>query len=250
MKFTGLSFVIFIPALFLSTICLAQRENMAPDGFVLVEENFAIDMQKMPLLFMSDARTDFRNKNYGEAASDIKTAARLIGVEAKQTQSSDARGELLIEEGILTRLAKDLSDGKVTTLRELNTRLADSSYHQAAHHRLRAVEAWSAHQYKNAGHEMALATDTLDQAAKWADRELEKTTTTSIGEIQKVSGELKKGTGWTAAEVKKQMASLDTVISRFGKDIGMGGESVTSSAAKKQPAETGSTSGTTRSVKP
>jgi hypothetical protein len=161
-------------------------------------------------------------------------------------QSSDSRAELLTEARILTRLGQDLGSGKVISVEDFNARLADSAYHQAAHHRLRAVEAWSDHQYKRAGHEMSLAADAIGQGASWTGRGFEKATSASLSEIHDITEELKNGTGWTEAEVKKQMANLDTVVTRFGNDLGINRTSGTASA-KKQPKENGTTSGTTQS---
>jgi hypothetical protein len=259
MKLTGLHLVLVLPLIFFSLISVAavsqkspaaaSKKNIEPDGYVLVQEDFALDMQGLPLLYMNDAQREFINNNYGESAADLEVAARLVGIEAKEVQSSDAQGELMTEEGLLSRLRQDLTSGNIKSYREFAARLADSFHHQAANHRLRASEAWGVQQYKRAGHELDFAANAIEDAARWTGRDLDKTTITSLAEIRKLSSELRQGAGWTAVDVKRELASLDSDISRFGKDLGLPRESVTSSA-KRDTRENGSESGTTRSAKP
>ncbi len=182
-------------------------KNTDVPGFVLVEEDFYSNLQELPLDFIQASESAYSQKNFPEAASDLKAASRILRLDSNAA-TGDGQTELQLAANDLDRIADDIKDNNITTTFEFRSRLMSAMYHQAEYHRERATQHWLAREYKRAGQDMKQSVAAIDRATKWSGKELEAGAQKSIHGVRDVSGLLIKGAGWTAAEVGNAFRAL------------------------------------------
>jgi hypothetical protein len=203
----------------------AQNRTAEPPGFVLVEEDVSIDMNRLPTLFMADARSEFINKNFGEAAADLKAAGRVFSSEAKQRKSNDAGAMLTKAQDQLSQLEQDVRATKIIDQKSLDQRLAQIMYLKAESDRQLALSHWTRNEYKSVGYNLTVAADEIDQAAKWSGQQLDKAAQKTIQDVRRVGGKLAEGSKWTSLEVRTALSDFSTAVRKIEQNLNSQGTS-------------------------
>lgn len=188
-------------------------------GFVIVEEDVIMDFREIPLELMSEARRDFSDKNFGEAAGDLNAAARILRAEGKRAVNVNEAPSLKVVADNLDRLAKEVKGQEIKTEQQLNTEISKAAYLTASHHRFHAAAEWTKKEYYQAGHDLLIAAYALESGAKWSGKEIEKGTAEIVKGARFVAGKLIQGTGWTSKEVGKAFGKVGDETDRLGKKV-------------------------------
>lgn len=196
----------------------AQGNGQEPEGYVLVEERVVTELQASPLMMMENAKRQFHDKNFGASASDLRSAAAMLRIEAKRTSQAD-KATLETSAKDLEKLANNVQDQKVKSEMDLDRGLAEASQAKAAHHHLLAAKEWAAKEYRRAGHDLKAAADATERSAEWSGGELSRGGKDIIAGAREVSGKLIAGTGWATAEVGKAIDSLGTEVQKLGHKV-------------------------------
>ena len=176
-------------------------------GFVFIEEDFYGNLQDLPQDFIQASEIAYSQKNFSEAASDLKAASRILQLDSTAA-TGDGKAELNLAANDLERIAGDITDNNIKTPFEFRARLMSAMYHQAEYHRERATQHWLAKEYKRAGQDMKQSVVAIDKATKWSGQEIETGAQKSMRGVREVSGQLIKGAGWTTAQVGNAFRSL------------------------------------------
>jgi hypothetical protein len=212
-----LPLAISIAVLSLPALATSQDKNVKaqsePEGFVLIEETVPVDLKQLPIDMLQNAATDFSAKNLGETAADLRAAARVFRLEAKQAQSGDHH--LLNAAVDLDKLASDVRNDSLKSPDEFHARVAKAFYHAAAHHRIQAQRSWDNKRYHNAGDDLRASATAADLAAQWTGKDLAASNKASIDKARKVADQLVMGEGWSTSDVVAAFDNLEGAEGRI-----------------------------------
>lgn len=192
----------------------AQKAEVVPMGFVIIEEQVSIDMKALPLALMDEAFTDFSEKNYGEATGSLRAAARVIRSSGEAATMGESERKQLV--GRIEKLAADVRGTTIKSEAEFKARLAEIAYLKAGYNRALASKEWDKRQLKRAGHDLDASVTALNYAEKWGGKTFAKDTKTSISRAQDIARKLIDGTGWTEADVSSALAQLEASVTKVG----------------------------------
>jgi hypothetical protein len=158
----------------------------------------------------------FLKKDIKRAASEIRKGARFLKQKAKSAVKESKEG-LTASAQELEKLAKGVERGSVTSEKQLKDAFARSYDALSNHEYEKASESWAKKKARETGQALTDAVHDMEQAAKWAGRELEKSAADAIGHARMVAGKLARGADWTADEVEKGIKGISSALSRPGK---------------------------------
>ena len=208
-----------------------------PAGVVVIAETTYVDIQKLPLMFMDEARSEISQKNFGTAAADLRAASKILRVET----SSDPKADPKKIADRLDKLADQVKSQQIKDEAQLNAQLASIGQDKALQSRFNAERAWAEKQGRRAGHDMEVSLAALEHAAKWSGKKIEGATAGAVSDARKVSGKLIEGAGYTSTEVGKGFERLGTAISGLGQKT-EGTQSATTSELPDESTASGTTS--------
>jgi hypothetical protein len=187
-----------------------------PAGFVIVEEDFSLNMKELPLAFMDESISDFAKKNYGEAAGDLKGASQVIKAAETSKVSHGAKIEMKAAVDCLEKTAQALRNNEFKSEVELKSRLGEVAFHKAAYNRLLAIREWEGRHMILAGHDLDASAAALEMSAKWSNKEMTKDSHTDVTTALSVASKLMSGTDWTSSEVDAAIGNLASAERRVG----------------------------------
>ncbi len=197
----------------------ATSSKPAAVGVLIVEDEVMTDLRQIPFELLSEAKKDFAEKNFGEAAADINAAARILRAEGRRLISSDEALPLKVVADNLDVLARDVKGQIIKNERQLDVQMSKAAYLTSSHHRIHAAAEWTRKEYRLVGHDLLAAAYALESGAKWSGKELEKGTLGVVHGVRFVAGKLIQGTGWTSEEVGKAFDKIGQETERLGKKV-------------------------------
>jgi hypothetical protein len=187
-------------------------------GFIFLEKDVGTGLQELSTDLISDSEKALEQKNYGEAAADLKAAARTLRLSAQPSSLATSQTQLVLAADDLDHIAMEVRGESIKSMDALNVRLASSYYHTAEFHRLRAVDEWSRHDLKHAGYDMVSAAQAIDKGSKWVSHEMKSDGEATVG-VRVVARKLIEGTSWNMAEVGKGLSILWVETERLGENV-------------------------------
>lgn len=166
--------------------------------------------------YFKKAHEDFLKKDRKAAAAEIREAAALLKREERRA-TSEGKKDLSASAQELEKLATDVENGTVTSVKELDNAFARAHYALARHHYLKASKSWAEKEADKAGHELKAAAADLERGLTWAGHKAEAGTKTVINNTRILGEKLIKGAGWVSAEVGKGIEDLGKEIEKLGK---------------------------------
>ncbi len=210
-----------------------QSKSIEPAGYVLVEEETSVDMNRLPLLLMNQARQDFAKRNFGDAAADLRSANDFfrVGLGARTGLGLQKSKEAEIK---TTDLAQNVKNGKVSTAQYFDQQLAQIMYLKAESDSQRASDRSLANAWRAAGYDLQLASDELRSAQKWDGKSDDNFTASTLRDVDRLSKKLVRGDNWSQAEIKTAINNFNTAVRHLSitADSPSGTESATSQPAK------------------
>jgi hypothetical protein len=194
----------------------SEHAESAPEGCMIVEEDIWIDFIDEPSEKFHKARQSFLQKDYKEAADEIRKGAAFLRFEAGRATES---GKKMLMESVdeLEKLAKDVEQGVVTSDKALDHTFARAHHALAMHHHAKSAEYQAKNQHSKAGHALKAAATHLEHGFAWAGHKLESATVAVIKDTGLIAGKLIEGTGWVSKEVGEIIEKLGVEIQKLGR---------------------------------
>lgn len=153
------------------------------------------------------AHDAFLKKNYKLAAEEIRKGEAFVQTE-DGIAATGAKHALGASKQELDQLAKKVGNGRVGTVKELDTAFARAENALALSHQLKASESWEKKDAERTGYELKAGARNLEQAAAWTGSEAAAAASASVADARSVAAKLVDGTAYTADEVRKGIDSL------------------------------------------
>jgi hypothetical protein len=208
MRYKALLFAAFMFLVAVAVSSQTSRAQAAGEPTVKADEQ--------PTSYFRKADEFFLKKDWKRAASEIRKGARFLRQKTKSATKESKEG-LGTSAQELEKLAKDVKSGTVTSEKQLKDAFARSYEALSRHEYGKASESWTRKKTKETGQALTNAVRDMEEAAKWAGRELERTTADAVSYAHAVGGKLVKGADWTADEVEKGINGIRGALSNLGK---------------------------------
>jgi len=194
----------------------AKPAPMAPEGYVVVEEDILTVFVDAPGEHFHKARESFLKKDYKATAEEIRKGEAFMKLQAAR---ATGEGKKVLTESIdeLEKLAKDVEQGTVTSAETLNHAFAKAHHALAKHHYLKAMEYKAKGAGTKLGHALKAAAIHLEHGFAWAGQKLEAATAAVIKDTGLVAGKLIEAGGWIGEEAGKIIEKIGVEIEKLGK---------------------------------
>lgn len=173
-----------------------------------------------PQHHFTEAVVAFANKDYKNAAIEIRKATSYIRLEARRA-AGDVKLALDGSVTDLDKLALSVEQGTVKDEKSMDKAFAKANHGLALAHRAKAAESWAVNDYNKAGYELKVAAHGLESAAGWVGGEAKAGGRTAEADTKALGSKLISGTNWTRNEVAKGFESLGNRINTLGHKIGI-----------------------------
>ncbi len=191
---------------------------VAPEGYVVVEEDVLTVFVDAPGESFHKARESFLKKDFKTSAAEIRKSAAFLKLQAARAAGEGKKG-LMASIDELEKLAKDVESGTVTSATMLDQAFAQAHHALAQHHYLKAIEYKAKGDSVMFGHALKAAVIHLEHGFAWAGQKLESATVALIKDVGLVSGKLIEGTGWISKEIGKIIEDVGAEIMKLGKIV-------------------------------
>jgi hypothetical protein len=196
---------------------LTKKDNTpAPAGFVWIEEDVSINVKDLPLALMDESLSNFQGNRKGEAAGDLKAAARVLRAAQANETGMTTKEKMNLSADNLSLIAKDLSVGSIDNAGALKERLAQVAYYQARAFRSEADAEWNRRQLRMAGHDLDAAATFLSRSIEWSGKGRSRDNDAILKSTQRVATKLMDGTGWSESEVRGAFSQFASITDSMG----------------------------------
>jgi len=121
----------------------------------------------------NDASQDFEDHNFGEAAQEIYKAVSFLEIKAVRS-SGDRQKTLNDDIDELKKLADDVDNGRVTSVKELHDAFAKTQYVLSENAWIKAADAFDQKDYAKASKHLHTSQTHLEQALAWVVKQEKK----------------------------------------------------------------------------
>lgn len=193
-------------------------EPQPKPGWIVIEEDVWFRFDDEPTLYMHQAHKSFLKKEYQATARELRKAGGYLHVAAKNA-SSDTKAALTASALELDRLAADIHDGTVKSVKSLESAFARAERALAADDHAKAKSALSHDHHPKAGHYLSSAVTHVENAAKWSGQKLESGAIATAKGVRTVAEKLREGGGAVVDEAGKGITWIGAEVQRLGKVI-------------------------------
>lgn len=152
------------------------------------------------------------------AASEIRTAAALLRIEAGRGSGQDA-AKLQTAATDLDTVADNVVNGNVASRRDLALAFARADLALAAHYRSLADKALADKDRADAGRWLKAAGDSVDEAAAWTGQSPSGAQAQVWDQMHALQAKIRTSADWSYDEAKKGVGYLGTQIQYLGQQM-------------------------------
>lgn len=195
-----------------------EAAPVAPEGYVLVQEDILTYLVDGPKEHFTKAHDDFLKMDYHMAVGQIRKGTAYLKLQATR---ATPEGKKVLNAAIadLDRLAGDVEKGGIKEVKALDQCFARAHYALAQHHYLKAKEHHSRRMATKAGHALNAATIHLENGAEFAGHQLDASSKKVIKDAEALSGKLIEGTGGAIEEAGKGIDAVGDEIAKLGNKV-------------------------------
>lgn len=161
-------------------------------------------------------REDFLSKKYSTAAQNIQKSVIYVKLQSLRALGTTKR-TLLDLEAALSKLAKDVENGKVHSLARLDTSFAATERAVARLHYEKVKEAYARGDLRAAGVELQAAGDSLGRAAAWTGDHVYPPLMHCLDRAGNDGKHLLEGSDRSPGATRKTLSALGAQIDRLDK---------------------------------
>ncbi len=193
----------------------AVAEKHGAPNWVIVEEDFWFPLRFEPLETLDAARYQFRRNEEKAAASEIQKAISWLNLAASHAMP-ETKKDLTTAASELKTVARDLESGNLNDAERFESALRQASHALATWHYFRAKESWGKTEAEDAGHDLIMAANYLQNAAESARFEYGPKTQEVITDIFK-NGKLISSESHTEHDwVLKDLEGVEGALKELG----------------------------------
>jgi len=190
------------------------EKNSAPH-WVIVEEDFWFPLRLSPLESLDAARYQFRRNEEKAAASEIQKAVSWLNLAASHAMP-ETKKDLTTAASELKSVATDLEEGNLNGAERFEHALRRASHALATWHYYRAKESWGKTEAVNAGNDLVMAANYLQNAAESARFEFGPKTQEMITDVFK-NGKLMSSESHTEHNwILKDLEGVEGALKELG----------------------------------
>jgi hypothetical protein len=164
------------------------------------------------------AKKDYLQKNMSSAAEQIQKGAAYIKAETAKA-SVKGKEALTASARELEKLADDVKQGTVTSIKRIDESFARAYLALASDAHIKSVESWNRKETTKAGDALDSTTRYLEHGFAWAGQKVETSTKEAMKKSKDLSLKLKEKGSVVAGEVGKDLKDMRNEIEKFGKRI-------------------------------
>ena len=166
----------------------------------------------------SNARESFLKKDYKTAAKDIQKCVKFMKSEAK---NAGAGSKKLLNSSIneLEKLAKDVNQGKVTTVNTLDEAFSHARKAIANNHQMKMMESETRTTAEKTGNAIKDAPANLKHGVSWTVGKVGDAASVVVKDTGFVAGKVIEGGGWVGKHTGNFINSIGVKVESFGKNL-------------------------------
>lgn len=214
---------IVLSILIMFTVANAQTEKpkappKAPEGCVIVEEDYLIFFDEEPQYHFEKAKEHFLQDEKEAASKEIQKATAFLKLQESRA-TDEGKKALVISIAELKNLAEDIEKGVTISDKDLDHAFARAHHALTKHYLSKTMEQYGKEDAKKAGYDLKAAANHLEYAAKWTSDKVEEGFKTGIRDARTLSGKMIEGTGWVAEKVGKAMQYIADESEKLSKKV-------------------------------
>jgi hypothetical protein len=184
----------------------AQQANQQNAAVNSNEENF------------SNARESFLKKDYKAAAKDIQKSVKFM---KSETKHASAGGKKLLTSSIneLEKLAKDINQGRVTTVNTLDGAFSHARNAIASNRQMKMMESKTKSAAAKTGNAIKDASSNLKHGVSWTVGKVGDAASVVVKDTGFVAGKVIEGGGWAGKHTGNFINSIFGKVESFGKNL-------------------------------
>ena len=195
-----------------------KTKEVQESPWIIVEEDFWFPLRFEPLETLNTARYHYRRNEEKAAAAEISKAASWLNLAAGHAMPQTKKN---LEEAAtqLKAVAKDLEAGNIVAAKHVDFWLTKAAHALADWHYYRAKESWGQSEAKDAGRDLVMAANYLQNAADSAHFQVGPDSETVLTQVFK-NGKLESSETHTDHNwVANDLEGIENALSELGKTL-------------------------------
>ena len=214
---------IVLSILFMFAGANAQTEKSkappkAPEGWVVVEEDYLVFFDEEPQYHFERAKKHFLQGDKESAVKEIQKATAFLKLQEGRA-TAEGKKTLVISIAELKRLSENIEKGVAVSDEDLDKAFARAHLALTKHYLSKTMEQNAKEDAKKAGYDLKAAADNLEYAVKWTGDKVDEGLETGVREARILSGKMIKGTGWVAEKVSNAMEYIASESEKLSKKV-------------------------------
>jgi|GEM_PF-5894695 len=186
--------------------------------WVVADEQQWIPIVEMPQQHWQQAKQDFNNKKYAAAANEVRKGTAFLNLEANRTKDQDIKADIQGSAQNLEQLAKNIKEGKVTDVAELELEFARGQVAMGQFYKSQAKDSESQGKLVIAGNEIISSFHHLQAANNWLDMDLGNIAAAQT-EIDRVRDNLGSPNEALSRSLSKAIITVNEQIGKMSEDL-------------------------------
>ena len=167
---------------------------------------------------LSKARESFLEKNYKIAAQEIRKSVKYMKSEESH---AGMEGKKLLKSSIdeLKKLAKDVEQGKVTTVKTLDNAFSRANNALIRNRQMSAMESETKEAAAKAGHAIKNTPSDVKHGLSWAGDKIGSAASVVVKDTGFIAGKIIEGGGWAGKRTGDAINTIGVKVENFGRKI-------------------------------
>lgn len=166
----------------------------------------------------SRARESFLKEDYKDAAADIRKSIKFM---KSQESNASADGKKLLKSSVkeLTKLAKDVEKGKVTTVQTLDNAFSRAKNAINRNRQMKTMESDTKGAAARTGQAIKDAPSNLKHGLSWTGGKIGDAASIVVKDTGFIAGKIIEGGGWVGKQTGNAINSIGVKVQNFGRNI-------------------------------
>lgn len=167
---------------------------------------------------LTKARESFLKKDYKISAENIRKSVKFMKSEEAH---ASAEGKKLLKSSVdeLKKLAKDIEQGKVTTVKTLDNAFSMANNALIRNRQMSAMESKTKGAVAKTGHALKSVSSNLKHGFSWAGDKIGAATSVVVKDTGFVAGKVIEGGGWVGKCTGNAINKIGVKVENFGRKL-------------------------------
>ena len=164
------------------------------------------------------ARESFLEKNYKIAAQEIRKSVKYMKSEESHA-GADGKKLLKSSADELKKLAKDVEQGKVTTVKTLDNAFSRANNALIRNRQMSAMESETKEAAAKTGHAIKNTPSDVKHGLSWAGDKIGSAASVVVKDTGFIAGKIIEGGGWAGKRTGDAINTIGVKVENFGRKI-------------------------------